>query len=175
MNTRVLYVLRLNQNKYYVGVTSNLENRLNQHESLNGSEWTRKHKIIGLISSEPLFSEFQEDMKVKELMSVHGIDNVRGGKYSRVYLSLEEKKLLTEEIQHAKGLCFKCGQKGHVAANCDSSCGRCGRNHSRTDCFAKTTVSGQKLCRGINKNGLHCAKKTTGKSIFCSVHREHIY
>ena len=36
-------------------------------------------------------SIFEEDKQVKELMSIHGIEHVRGGTYSKVKLTAEEK------------------------------------------------------------------------------------
>jgi len=174
---RTLYVLKLQQGKYYVGVTDNLERRFQEHQSLEGSEWTKKYPLLDLYSLEPLTSDFQEDMKVKELMAAHGLDSTRGGKYSRVKLTEEERRLLTAEIEHARGLCFRCKRPGHLQSNCPEHqqkkiiCERCRRNHSRENCFAHTTIEGEKLCAGINKNGLHCAKTVDERYDFCYTHR----
>lgn len=177
MEQRVLYVLQLQKAKYYVGVTNNLQRRLQDHKTLQGSEWTKKYRFVKLLSYESLISDYQEDMKVKELMGIHGIQNVRGGKYSYLQLSAEECKLLEAEITHAKGLCFKCKQPGHTSKSCTQMtskktvCDRCGRNHLRENCFAHETKDGQKLCRGINKNGLHCAHKVSDCYDFCYTHK----
>ncbi len=39
-----IYVLKLENNKYYIGKTDNPEIRLNSHFNFNGSEWTKKYK-----------------------------------------------------------------------------------------------------------------------------------
>jgi predicted GIY-YIG superfamily endonuclease len=39
-----IYALALENNKYYIGKTNNIDNRLNQHQySHLGSEWTKLH------------------------------------------------------------------------------------------------------------------------------------
>ena len=138
-----------------------------------------KYSFIELISQEPLKSDFDEDRKVKELMSLHGIDNVRGGSYCQIKLSGETKVLLEKEINHASGHCFECKKPGHVAKQCpekkkqSTSCERCERkNHTRDKCFANYTQEGIKLCKGINKNGSHCAKKIEDNYIYCYKHKD---
>ena len=44
-------------------------------------------------------------------MSIHGIDNVRGGSFCSVFLSLDVKIMIE---------CFKCGESGHFSSNCDT-------------------------------------------------------
>ena len=41
-----IYILKLTNNKYYVGKTNNPEMRLQSHFSLTGSQWTKKYKPI---------------------------------------------------------------------------------------------------------------------------------
>jgi predicted GIY-YIG superfamily endonuclease len=191
-SVKTLYVLELERGKYYVGITNDLQRRLAEHEAGTGSAYTKKYPIVRIFHQEPLTSDFQEDMKVKELMGKYGVDNVRGGKYSRVKLTKEEKRLLEAEIEHASQLCYNCKKTGHVAANCltkkknessvkknESSvkkknvCERCGRkNHARENCFAHTKSTGETLCRGINKDGLHCAKTVEGNYDYCFTHKD---
>ena len=61
---------------------------------------------------------FQEDNVVKEYMIKYGIDNVRGGTYSRIRIGDETKKFLINEIYHAENRCFNCGIVGHYVTNC---------------------------------------------------------
>jgi len=48
MNT--IYILKLEDNKYYVGKTKNINNRILDHFTNNGSEWTKKYKPIEIIN-----------------------------------------------------------------------------------------------------------------------------
>jgi len=44
-----IYILSLQNGKYYVGKTSNPSFRLDQHFNLEGSNWTKKYKPIKVI------------------------------------------------------------------------------------------------------------------------------
>jgi predicted GIY-YIG superfamily endonuclease len=48
-----IYILQLEQGKYYIGKTSNPQFRIESHFNLNGSAWTRKYKPIKLIKLIP--------------------------------------------------------------------------------------------------------------------------
>lgn len=45
----ITYVLKLGTEKYYMGKTANLENRLNEHKNGDGSEFTKKDEFIKLL------------------------------------------------------------------------------------------------------------------------------
>jgi len=44
-----IYILELDQNKYYVGKTNNVNFRIQDHINRNGSAWTKKYKPLKLI------------------------------------------------------------------------------------------------------------------------------
>ncbi|MEO6513126.1 MAG: GIY-YIG nuclease family protein [Candidatus Saccharimonadales bacterium] len=85
-----LYVLKLEQGKYYVGVTSKTpEIRMKQHQNgFGGAGWARKYKPIALFDSKQLGvmsleeAEHYENKVVREYIKKYGIDNVRGGDLS---------------------------------------------------------------------------------------------
>lgn len=87
-----LYVLRLQDGKFYVGITSkNPELRMQEH--LNGvrvAYWTAKHKPIEIIHIEDLGiiekskAEKRENKMVRALMKQRGLNNVRGGDLTSV-------------------------------------------------------------------------------------------
>lgn len=151
-NGYILYILSLRNNKYYVGITTNLENRLEAHRRLEGSTWTKLHKVNSLvgykhITSNQFDAKLIEDTIVKKMMMIYGIDNVRGGTYSHCILNSVEIDTINKELLHAKNKCFKCGGIDHYSSQCykrQLSCKRCGRkNHKTSDCYATTDIDGE--------------------------------
>ncbi len=128
MSTNI-YILKLKDNNYYVGKAKDVNKRFQEHVSGNGSSWTKKHKPIEIIKVINNCSSFEEDKQVKELMSLHGIDKVRGGIYTKIDLTKEEKDILQKEIWGAKDVCTRCGNS----------------NHFIKDCYAKTDINKNKI------------------------------
>ncbi|MGB4420641.1 MAG: GIY-YIG nuclease family protein [Candidatus Saccharimonadales bacterium] len=85
-----LYILELEDNKCYVGITSKTpEKRMQQHLSgFLGAKWTKKYKPIRILSTEDLGyisfadAEKHENKIVRQYIKKYGIDNVRGGDIS---------------------------------------------------------------------------------------------
>lgn len=98
MDDTTIYVLECKEGKYYVGKTDDVERRFKQHLTGNGSWWTQKYKPIRIVKIIPNTSVFQEDAQVKELMLKHGIDNVRGGSYSREVIDEDSLRFLKREL-----------------------------------------------------------------------------
>ncbi len=82
-----LYILKLQDGKYYVGITSKTpEIRMREHLSgVRSAYWTAKDKPIEIIYTENLGSitrreaEKRENIMVRAYMKKCGINNVRGG------------------------------------------------------------------------------------------------
>lgn len=113
-----IYILRLEQGKYYIGKSANAESRVEAHMAGNGSYWTKKYKPIETLKIIKNGNVFDEDRYTKEYMATYGIDNVRGGSYVTMKLSDEQKNFLTREIWGAKDLCARCGKSGHFIREC---------------------------------------------------------
>ena len=116
-----IYILLLEQQKYYVGKTNNPIFRLKDHfheGSKNGAAWTRKYQPLEVEKIIPNCDNFDEDKINKMYMKQHGIDNVRGGSYVKISLDEMQTLLLEKEIFTAENSCFHCGQKGHFIATC---------------------------------------------------------
>lgn len=126
--TTNIYVLRLEDGRYYIGKSECVTKRYEQHMQGNGSAWTRKYKPVSLEKTIKDVSPFEEDKVTKEYMSKYGIENVRGGSYVEIDLSDFQIDALNMEIWAAKDLCTQCG-----------------RGHFVKDCRAKTDVSGNIL------------------------------
>ena len=119
-----IYILKLIDNFWYVGTTTDPKSRLAAHRSGDGAEWTRQLPPIGgffslkEVKGDEGQAKIEEDAEVKRLMKEHGIEMVRGGSYSSVSLSRTDVKALTKELRHASGGCLRCGRKNHWAKDC---------------------------------------------------------
>jgi hypothetical protein len=112
-----IYILKLSGGKYYIGKSTNVNKRYEQHLAGKVS-WTAKYKPESIVSIIENPSPFDEDKITKEYMNMHGIDNVRGGSYSLVNLSDSQKDHLQKEIWGANGLCLRCGRGSHFINDC---------------------------------------------------------
>ena len=175
-STERLYVLELQNGKYYVGITHNLQRRYQEHVDGVGSVWTKKYAPLAIERSVLVDGPLHEDRVTKELMLKHGIHNVRGGSYCRIDLDDGQYQSLTTELRSATGACFKCGRHGHFAAQChvkdkskkaerkaqvhsragskkDQGCFRCGRSgHFADTCYARTDVDGNLLMQSSDES-----------------------
>lgn len=113
-----IYCLKLQNEKYYVGRTTDIQRRFFEHLEGKGSQWTQKHKPIKIATIKTNATKWDEDVYVKRYMHKHGIDNVRGGSYSSIELSEEQKTLLQQEFRTVGDTCFECGREGHYAKDC---------------------------------------------------------
>lgn len=85
-----LYVLKLEEGKYYVGVTSkSVEERLEQHKNeYFAAEWTKIYKPVSIHQTRDLGvttyerAEQYENKVTRKYIQEYGLDNVRGGNLS---------------------------------------------------------------------------------------------
>jgi predicted GIY-YIG superfamily endonuclease len=164
-----IYVLELQQGKFYVGITNKpVRERFEEHQSGNGSAWTRKYRPLGVVQEIFTTDRYHENNVTLKCMEKYGIENVRGGSYSKLILSAIDISSIEQQIRHNNNLCQFCGRKGHFANECFSSalenrslniahrsihqqirsyvgaCFRCGRRgHYVKDCYASTKVDGK--------------------------------
>lgn len=87
-----LYVLKLEEGKWYVGITSQSpEKRMQEHvDGVRAAYWTQRYKPLELTASEDLGviskddAEKRENKLVRNLMREYGYNNVRGGDLTSV-------------------------------------------------------------------------------------------
>lgn len=113
-----IYVIKLENDKYYIGKTNNLNKRFQQHVNGYGSEWTKKYKPIEIIEIIQDCDDFDENKYTKIYMNKYGIDNVRGGSYTSLFLSKEQIKFLENEITGTTDKCYYCNNSGHFIKDC---------------------------------------------------------
>lgn len=102
-----LYALRLEDDKYYVGITTKADpnSRIKMHGGFYGAKWTQKHKPIETLETRDLgtISEVEAARQEQELtlayMKQYGYKNVRGGtlSYSGKYTKLGNRYFTEEQ------------------------------------------------------------------------------
>lgn len=97
-----VYVLKLNNNKYYIGQTNNTNFKLTDIE-LN--EWTKLYAPINIIK---LKSHHNEDKYVIKYMEKYGLNNVRGGQFNDVKLTDTQIETIKNIINKEIYLCSTC-------------------------------------------------------------------
>ena len=136
-----VYVLELEYGKYYVGKTTDVARRFQQHLSGSSSSWTRMFRPIRIINVIHDCDGLDEDRITVKYMIKHGIHNVRGGPYISRKLSFEEVTHIHRRIRMAMDLCLICGSNGHFANKCnhqytlEENCFIClSKTHFTEDC-----------------------------------------
>lgn len=117
----IIYVLELEDNKYYVGRSTldGVEQRITEHKNLKASMWTSQHHFVKEILRKP-GNEYAEDNTTLEYMQMKGIENVRGGSFCSIVLPDYQLKSIRDQLCTAKNCCYKCLQAGHFRSECPS-------------------------------------------------------
>ena len=77
----LVYILKCEDDCWYVGISTNLNARLGQHFSEEGGcSWTRKHKALELVKVF-IGCEKLENKITEILIKNYGLEKVSGGKY----------------------------------------------------------------------------------------------
>ncbi len=113
-----IYVLELEQNKYYIGKTNNISFRIEQHIASRGSAWTTLYAPVRMIELVPDCDDFDEDKYTIKYMNKYGITNVRGGSFCQLVLSDENIHTINQMINGSSNKCYTCGESGHYAKEC---------------------------------------------------------
>ena len=113
-----LYVLELTNKKYYIGKTTDVIRRYEEHKSGKGSAWTSKYKPLKMLLCRPLEGVHDENNTTKDYMKKHGIEHVRGGVYTQIVLPADVLSVLQREFQGTDDKCYKCNLAGHFGGQC---------------------------------------------------------
>ena len=80
-----VYVLKLTDDCWYVGITLDLNKRLAQHWTGEGAKWTRMHKPVSVEKIlYPALEDTLENDTTKEYMEKYGIEKVKGGSWCKI-------------------------------------------------------------------------------------------
>lgn len=113
-----LYALECVNDKYYVGKTHNPKMRLEDHYNHRGSKWTQLHHPISVCEILEESTGFDEDTLTLNYMKKYGIENVRGGSFCQIRLSITTIRVINQMIRSSTNACFRCGKQGHFANAC---------------------------------------------------------
>jgi hypothetical protein len=90
---KTIYVLELQDGKYYIGKKTPLnDKRFLEHFEMkhvpenNRVSWVKKHKAMRIAYQFFHCSDFDEDVYTKMFMCIYGVNNVRGGSYSTPFI-----------------------------------------------------------------------------------------
>lgn len=109
----------------------------------NDVSWTNIYRPIDIFEVELQTCMFQVSERTEELMSIYGVDNVRGGEYSQVRLSQGMLRYLAALLD----ICHRCPSCNCLAETEGSEyCERCGRSgHHMIRCNEATDRDGTRL------------------------------
>ena len=113
-----LYILQLEDDKWYVGKTDDIHKRFEQHKSGKGSQWTKMYKPIKIERTQPITSIHDETTTTLDLIKKYGVENVRGGAYCQLELSDEIQRSIKHQLNSNTDKCYKCGNPGHFSNKC---------------------------------------------------------
>ena len=108
------YVLKLLNDKYYVGESNNVKRRIWAHSNDNGSAWTKRYGVVEKMECIPCTSNLHELVQTLEMMKEYGIDNVRGSMFTKPFpLDPSEKIMAAQLYCELHNLCRRCGSNEH--------------------------------------------------------------
>ena len=168
-----IYILLLQKNKYYVGKTTRPKFRLIEHFNSGGSAWTKKYKPVKILQILPNCDDYDEDKYTKIYMDKHGINNVRGGSYSKIQLDKTTVAHLTRMSNGANDKCFDCGKKGHFAKYCPNR--KKAKNDSESEeepCIWNSESDDEWSCSYCNKGFATKKGAQFHENVHCKVRKQ---
>lgn len=113
----IIYVLKLEGGKFYVGKTNDLDRRWLEHNGNTfGSVWTKIYNPKEIVENvqDTGFSELATTLRY---MKKYGVNNVRGADYCSVNLTKEQLKEISNHFCADEGNCYSC-EGNHYTSDC---------------------------------------------------------
>ena len=134
-----IYILELEGGKYYVGKTNHTFKRFRQHVDGDGAKWTQKYSPKDVYEFHKDMKDIDERKITIQMMKEFGVENVRGGPWTKVNMTTREKLNLSNRIKRNTTVRRNSKKK---------SCTRCGRtSHTVERCYARYHSNGKSLTR----------------------------
>ena len=126
-----IYVLELAQGRVYVGHSTDVKRRIQQHMTGQGAAFTKAFPPTGVLLPRlgcvTGSSEAAERDETLRYMFLRGVPFVRGWKFVQVQLSERDLQDAEENIRELFDLCRRCGHPGHFVTQCRANFDRFGR------------------------------------------------
>ena len=144
----IVYALRCEHDKFYIGKSYNLITRLNNHIINKDTRWTTIHQPYALDNLIEIKNGIpgmlaMENALTLEYMTKYGVDNVRGDIYCNVNLDYHLHRIANMHIRSIKNECYQCGSREHYVNSClqrkqNSKCFNCHQfGHWEKECPLK--------------------------------------
>jgi predicted GIY-YIG superfamily endonuclease len=126
-----IYVLELAKGRVYVGHSTDVKRRIQQHMAGQGAAFTKAFPPTGVLLPRlgcvTGSSEAAERDETLRYMFLRGIPFVRGWKFVQVHLTDRDVQDAEENIRELFDLCRRCGHPGHFVTHCKANFDRFGR------------------------------------------------
>jgi hypothetical protein len=109
-----VYALKLQGDKYYIGYSNNIEERIQQHFDGNGAGWTKMYPPVKVMERAIGEDKAYETQMTLQYMRIYGWHNVRGGPYVQMNMQCPQE---FEDVM----TCFRCRSKDHLIKDCTLS------------------------------------------------------
>ena len=120
-----VYVLELDDGRYYVGKSHCVAGRLRQHAEGAGAACAKgyRRRVPPLT---PRADDFEAWERAETLarMRRHGVGRVRGWMYTAPEMSEAQRDHAYQQVCERFDLCRRCGREGHFAADCGAGPGQ---------------------------------------------------
>jgi hypothetical protein len=155
-----IYVIQLEDDKFYIGKTHNPEFQLSRHFNPTGLAWTSKYAPVRVMELIKNCDEYDEDKYTRMYMDKYGIENVRGGTFCEEILSITTQSLLENMKNTSENMCDTCGQPGHFADHCTTlmSNTECSDDMDELLKMIKDGIQDRKIMENVdmsNENQIH--------------------